>query len=72
MLRSLALNSGFSISTMSSLFYFLPMQQMMRMRGLMVRGIIWIGVIALVAINAAALAQTVTQSPQDPNQKRVS
>src|SRR6266508_4972948 len=37
----------------------------------MVRGIIWIGVTALVAINAATLAQTVTQSPQDPNQKQV-
>ena len=47
------------------------MQRVMRTRGLMVRGIIWIGVTALVAINAAALAQTVIQSPQDPNQKQV-
>ena len=47
------------------------MQRVMRTRGLMVRGIIWIGVTALVAVNAAALAQTVTQSPPDPNQKQV-
>ena len=47
------------------------MQRVMRTRGLMVRGIIWIGVIAVVAINAAALAQTVTQSAQDQNQKQV-
>jgi hypothetical protein len=47
------------------------MQRVMRTRGLMVRGIIWIGVTALVAINAATLAQTVTQSPQDPSQKQV-
>jgi hypothetical protein len=47
------------------------MQRVMRTRGLMVRGIIWIGVTAPVAINAAALAQTVIQSPQDPNQKQV-
>ena len=47
------------------------MQRVIRTRGLMVRGIIWIGVTALVAINAATLAQTVTQSPQDPSQKQV-
>jgi hypothetical protein len=37
----------------------------------MVRGIIGIGVTALVAINAAALAQTATQSAQDPDQRQV-
>jgi hypothetical protein len=47
------------------------MQRVMRTRGLMVRSIVWIGVTALVTINAAALAQTVTQGPQDPNQNQV-
>jgi hypothetical protein len=47
------------------------MQRVIPTRGLMVRGIVWIGVTTLVAINAATLAQTVTQSPQDPNQKQV-
>jgi hypothetical protein len=47
------------------------MQRVIRKRGLMVRGITWIGVTALVAINAATLAQTVTQSLQDANQKQV-
>jgi hypothetical protein len=37
----------------------------------MVPGIIWIGASALLAINAAALAQTVSQSPSDANQKQV-
>jgi hypothetical protein len=46
-------------------------QRVIRTRGLMVRGIIWIGVTALVAINAATLGQTVSQSPQDASQKQV-
>jgi hypothetical protein len=47
------------------------MQQMMRMRGLMVRGAIWVGVTAVVATSVAALAQISVQGPQDPNQKQV-
>src|SRR6266542_4455166 len=47
------------------------MQRVIRTRGLMVRGIIWIGVTALVAINAATLGQTVSQRPQDASQKQV-
>jgi hypothetical protein len=47
------------------------MQRIMRMRGSMVRGIIWVGVTALVATNVAAVAQFATQGPQDPNQKQV-
>jgi hypothetical protein len=47
------------------------MPRVMRTRGLMVPGIIWIGASALLAINAAALAQTVSQSPSDANQKQV-
>jgi hypothetical protein len=47
------------------------MQQMMRMRGLMVRGAIWVGVTAVIAASVAALAQISVQSPQDPNQKQV-
>jgi hypothetical protein len=47
------------------------MQRVIRKRGLMVRvGITWIGVTALLAVNAVSLAQTVTQS-QDSNQKQV-
>jgi hypothetical protein len=46
------------------------MQQMMRMRGLMVRGAIGVGVTAVVA-SVAALAQISVQGPQDPNQKQV-
>jgi hypothetical protein len=46
-------------------------QRVIRKRGLMVRvGITWIGVTALLAVNAVSLAQTVTQS-QDSNQKQV-
>jgi hypothetical protein len=48
------------------------MQRIIRKHGLMVRGsITCIGVTVLVAINAATLAQTATQSPQDSNQKQV-
>jgi hypothetical protein len=47
------------------------MQQMMRMRGLMVRSAIWAGVTAVVATSVAALAQIPIQGPQDPNQKQV-
>jgi hypothetical protein len=48
------------------------MQRVIRKRGLMVRGgITCIGVAALVAINAATLAQTAIQNPPDPNQKQV-
>jgi hypothetical protein len=47
------------------------MQQMMRMRGLMVRGAIWVGVTAVVAASVAALAQISVQGPQDANQKQV-
>jgi hypothetical protein len=47
------------------------MQRVIRNRGLMVRGITCISGTALVAMSAAALAQTVTQSLQDPNQKQV-
>jgi hypothetical protein len=47
------------------------MQQMMRMRGLMVRGAIWVGVTAVVAASVAALAQISVEGPQDENQRQV-
>jgi hypothetical protein len=50
-----------------------PKEEAMRriagMRGLMVRGVIW--VTAVVVIDAAAVAQMGTQGPQEPNQKEV-
>jgi hypothetical protein len=47
------------------------MQQMMRTRGLMVRGAIWVGMTAVVATSMAALAQIPVLGPQDANQKQV-
>jgi hypothetical protein len=52
-------------------FHFFADAQMMRMRGLMVRGAIWVGVTAVVAASVAALAQISVQGPQDANQKQV-
>jgi hypothetical protein len=71
MLGGLALSSRFSIfhyAIFGSYAFFADAADdaMMRMRGLMVRGAIWVGVTAVVATSVAALAQILVQGPQDP------